>query len=98
MITYDKYDNEIREAYQQIGALKAKLELAHELAERRLATIEALTTQLTQADDILAESMGLDWCDGCEGYHETEYVITHKQTYYQPEEGVNVCTNCGQER
>lgn len=49
---------------------------------------------LDNKDEIL-ERFDMEWCDICEDFVEVKYVVTHKQTHEQPEEGVLVCPECG---
>ena len=40
--------------------------------------------------------IGRNFCDDCKGFDEDlEYHRTHRQTLWEPEEGLDVCPHCG---
>ena len=40
--------------------------------------------------------IGTNFCDSCGGFDDDlEYHRTHRQTWFQPEEGIEVCPHCG---
>lgn len=43
--------------------------------------------------------VGKNWCDDCgRGFDDDlEYHMTYRQTWEQPEEGIEVCPHCGSE-
>jgi len=89
MITYDKYDKEIREAHLEIGKLKEQLRVAVERADRYAEDSRRLRT----AEDILSEK-DLLWCEGCESYTDSFYHEEKKAGWDGPSEGVQVCYSC----
>jgi len=58
--------------------------------------------RLTKAEEILEESNGLEWCDKCEEYTETEIVTVNGRVGHiddwLPDDHIGYCLECGSER